>query len=71
MLMEYLNAAMERAHYEMIEDEEPYYGEIPGMEGLWATGRTLESCRRSLLEALEDWVFFSISRSAALPCGLC
>ncbi|MEA2693345.1 MAG: hypothetical protein QOJ16_2732 [Acidobacteriota bacterium] len=50
---------MERAHYEMIEDEEPYYGEIPGLEGLWATGPTLEGCRRNLMEALEDWVFFS------------
>jgi predicted RNase H-like HicB family nuclease len=67
MLLGYLNAAMEKAHYEMIEDEEPYYGEIPGLEGLWATGPTLEGCRRRLMEALEDWVFFSISRGQALP----
>jgi predicted RNase H-like HicB family nuclease len=67
MLLGYLNAAMEKAHYEMIEDEEPYYGEIPGLEGLWATGPTLEGCRHSLMEALEDWVFFSISRGEALP----
>jgi hypothetical protein len=31
MLLDYLTAAMERAHYEIIEDEEPYYGEIPGL----------------------------------------
>jgi len=67
MLVDYLNAAMERAHYEMIEDEEPYYGEIPGLGGLWATGTTLEGCRRGLMEALEDWVFFSISRGEPLP----
>jgi predicted RNase H-like HicB family nuclease len=65
MLLGYLNAAMEKAHYEMIEDEEPYYGEIPGLEGLWATGPTLEGCRHSLMEALEDWVFFS-SRQAGI-----
>ena len=25
MIVEYINAAMERARYEIIEDEEPYY----------------------------------------------
>jgi len=28
MLTDYLNEALERAKYEMIEDQEPYYGEI-------------------------------------------
>jgi predicted RNase H-like HicB family nuclease len=60
MLMDYLTAAMERAHYEIIEDEEPYFGEIPGFQGIWATGGSLEACRRNLMAALEDWVFFSI-----------
>ena len=55
MLLDYLNAALERATYEKIADEEPYYGEIPGVQGVWATGRTLEECRRRLMRALEDW----------------
>lgn len=59
MLLNYLNAALERATYEKIEDPEPYYGEIPGIQGVWATGSTLEDCRRKLIHALEDWVFFS------------
>jgi len=67
MLLDYLNAAMERALYEKIEDEQPYYGEIPGFPGVWATGATLEECRRNLLQAVEDWVFFSVARGAALP----
>jgi predicted RNase H-like HicB family nuclease len=58
MLMDYLTAAIEQAHYEIIEDEEPYYGEIPGLQGVWASGSSLEACRRNLMEALEDWVFF-------------
>ena len=29
MISQYLNAAMEQAHYEIIDDVEPYYGEIP------------------------------------------
>ena len=67
MLLEYLNAALEQATYEMIEDEEPFYGEIPGIQGVWATGSTLEECRRNLVKALEDWVFFSIYRGEPVP----
>ena len=67
MLGDYMKAALERAHYELIEDEEPYYGEIPGLDGVWATGPTLEGCRTSLKSALEDWIVFSLQRGAALP----
>ena len=67
MLLEYLNAALECASYEKIEDEEPYYGEIPGLQGIWATGTSLEECRRNLVKALEDWVFFSIYRGEPVP----
>src|ERR1019366_4851288 len=38
MILRYINAAMERAHYEIIEDAEPFYGSIPGIQGVWATG---------------------------------
>jgi predicted RNase H-like HicB family nuclease len=65
MLLDDLNAAMEKAHYELIEDEEPYYGEIPGLQGIWATGSSLETCRRNLLAALEDWVSFELPRQSA------
>jgi predicted RNase H-like HicB family nuclease len=58
-LPENLNAALEGATYEEIDDPEPYYGEIPGIQGVWATGATLEDCRQKLREALEDWVSLS------------
>ncbi len=64
MLTEYLAEALGRAHYEMIEDNEPYYGEIRELPGVWATGRSLEECRQRLADALESWVLFSRSRSA-------
>lgn len=67
MLLDYLKAAIEQAHYEIIQDQEPYYGDIPGLQGVWATGETLEACRRNLMAALEDWVFFSIYRGEDLP----
>ena len=67
MLIEYLEAARNRAHYELIEDEEPYFGEIDGITGIWATGKSLEECRRNLASALEDRLLFSIARGQEVP----
>ena len=67
MLVRYIQTALEQAHYEIIEDEEPYYGEVPGLEGVWATGSTLESCRSNLAEAVEDWLLFSIAKGLSIP----
>ncbi len=67
MLTEYIRQALEQAHYEIIQDPEPYYGEIPGLDGVWATGATLEECRRNLADALEDWLFFSIAKGLPIP----
>ena len=67
MLVRYIQTALEQAHYEIIEDEEPYYGEVPGLDGVWATGPTLESCRSNLAEAIEDWLLFSIAQGLSIP----
>lgn len=62
MISAYLQAAMNHARYEMIEDPEPFYGEIPECRGVWAKGKTLEQCRRELLSALESWLLFSLQK---------
>lgn len=67
MLTQYIQAAMDRAQYEMIDDEEPFYGEVPGLDGVWATGETLEACRRQLAEAIEDWLLFSLAKGLPIP----
>jgi predicted RNase H-like HicB family nuclease len=67
MLLQYIQVALEGAHYEIIEDEEPFYGEVPPLAGVWATGKTLEECRRNLAEAIEDWVLFSIAKGLPTP----
>lgn len=59
--------AMEHAHYELIEDDEPYYGEVPELTGVWAKGKTLEICRRNLAEAIEDWLLFSLAKGLPIP----
>jgi predicted RNase H-like HicB family nuclease len=67
MILRYINAAMERAHYEIIEDAEPFYGSIPGIQGVWATGVTLEACRKELADSLEDWLLLSVRQGADIP----
>lgn len=67
MLTEYINEALNRAKYEIIEDEEPYYGEVDGLRGVWATGKTLEGCRNNLREVIEGWILISIKRDLEIP----
>jgi predicted RNase H-like HicB family nuclease len=56
VLATYIDSAMEPAVYEIIEDDKFYWGEIPGLQGVWARHATLEGCRRELREALSDWI---------------
>jgi len=45
MLTKYIQAAMQRAHYEILEDDGTSYGSIPDLPGVWANAATLETCR--------------------------
>lgn len=67
MLLEYIEEALKRAHYEIIKDEEPYYGEIPELKGVWATGKTLEACRQNLLSVLEGWILVRLQKGLSIP----
>ncbi|MBI4283100.1 MAG: type II toxin-antitoxin system HicB family antitoxin [Chloroflexi bacterium] len=67
MIKEYIEAALSRAKYEIIEDEEPYYGEVPELEGVWATGKTLEECRRNLAEIIDGWLVVRLKRRLPIP----
>ena len=66
MLTEYIQAAMRRATYEMIEDCS-FWGEISELEGLWAHAATLDACKGELQSALEDWIVFSLANRFPLP----
>ncbi len=67
MITEYIEAALSKARYEIIEDEEPYYGEVPELEGVWATGNTLEECRRNLAEVIDGWIVVRLRKGLSLP----
>jgi predicted RNase H-like HicB family nuclease len=67
MLTEYVEAAMRRANYEILPDDNTFYGEIPGFDGVYANSDNLEACRSELKEVLEEWILLSISRHLPLP----
>ena len=53
MLTAYINAALRKAHYEILPDGEGYFCTIEGLQGVWAQADTLEACREELREVLE------------------
>jgi predicted RNase H-like HicB family nuclease len=71
LIIEYIEAALSCARYELIEDEEPYYGEVPELKGVWATGKTLEECRNNLKETIEGWLIVRLRKNLPIPpiCG--
>jgi predicted RNase H-like HicB family nuclease len=68
MIIEYINAALASASYERLEDKDnPYYGEVPVLKGVWATGKTLEECRQHLAEVIEGWLIVRFRKGLAIP----
>ncbi|MBD0266528.1 MAG: type II toxin-antitoxin system HicB family antitoxin [Tolypothrix sp. Co-bin9] len=67
MLTKYIKAALHQAKYKILSDDDTFYGEIPGFQGVWANTDTLEACREELAEVLEEWIFLRVSRNLALP----
>jgi len=68
VLTEYIEEALKRARYELIDDPNaPYYGEVPDLPGVWATGGTLEVCRRELKDVIEGWLLVSVRQSLPIP----
>ncbi len=67
MLLEYIQAALRGAKYEILKDDATYYGEIPECNGVYANSETLEGCREQLREVLEEWVLLRVHRNLPLP----
>lgn len=68
MLTNYIQAAMHKATYEILEDPEAaFYGEIPDCPGVWSTGKTLEECRDNVQDALEGWLLLGFHLGHTLP----
>ena len=67
MIVQYIEAALAKARYEIIRDGEPYYGEVPDLRGVWATGKTLEECRKNLSDVIEGWIIVRLRKGLSIP----
>lgn len=66
MLTAYIRAAMHQASYEILEDGS-YYGEVDGLQGVYANAQTLEECREELQSVLEEWIVLGLRLGHGLP----
>ena len=66
MLTAYINEAMSHAAYKILEDG-TYFGEVPGLQGVWANAASLEACRRELQEVLEGWLILKTRDNDDIP----
>ncbi len=66
MLIEYINEAVKIARYKKLEDNS-WFGDIAGLEGVWANSKTLEDCKKELVEVLEEWLILKIRDNDQIP----
>jgi predicted RNase H-like HicB family nuclease len=66
ILTDYLAAAMRRATYQILDDG-TYWGEIQGIDGVWADENTLEECRDELQSVLESWIVVCLEDRLSIP----
>ncbi|MBU2529505.1 MAG: type II toxin-antitoxin system HicB family antitoxin [Elusimicrobia bacterium] len=66
MLSEFITKKLNKAKYKLLKDGS-YFGEIPGIKGVWASANNLEDCRRKLQEVLEDWLVLKIAAGEKIP----
>ena len=67
MLTKYIQAAIRQAQYKILPDDGTFYGEIPGLQGVYANKDTLEATREELVEVLEEWILLRLSWKLPLP----
>ena len=59
MITDYLQEAMRRAKYKILEDG-AYYGWIEDLPGVWASASSLEECREELQSVVEGWLLLGL-----------
>lgn len=66
MISQFIYKKLAEAKYKILENGS-YFGEIPGLRGVWASAKTLEKCREELQEVFEDWLVLKIKDGDKIP----
>jgi predicted RNase H-like HicB family nuclease len=62
----YLNQAMQRAKYKILDDG-TFYGWVDELPGVWANKGTLEECRDELEAVIDDWLLLGLRLGHVIP----
>lgn len=66
MITNFVEKKLRTAQYKLLKDG-TYFGEIPGLQGVWANEKNLEDCRHILGEVLEDWLLLRVRDGERVP----
>ncbi len=66
MFSEYIEAALRRAKYETLGNG-TYMATVDSLQGVIATGETIEACRVDLIEVIEEWITVRLQRGLGIP----
>jgi len=66
MITSFIESKLKHARYKILGDKK-YFGEIPGLKGVWAQAKTLYECQDQLREVLEDWVVVKLRSGEKIP----
>ena len=66
LLTTYISRALDRAVFDQLDDGS-FVAEVPGLQGVLATGAVLEACRAELADVIEGWVLFRVANGMAVP----
>ena len=67
MLTEYIEAALRKARYKILDDDGTFFGEVSEIEGAWGNAATLEECCEDLRQAIEGWLLVSLQHRLPIP----
>ena len=66
MIIEYCKKVIERDEYKKLVDGS-WFAEIPGFQGVWANGDSVEQCRNELVTVLEEWLLLKVRDGDSVP----
>lgn len=66
MLSEFIEKKLRSGRYKLLKNK-IYFGEIPGLRGVWASAKSLEDCRSELKEVLEEWLLLKLRSREKIP----
>ncbi len=66
MFDNYMNIILKNAEYKLLEDGN-WFASIQGIDGVWASCKTVEETRTELIEVFEEWLILKLRDNDEIP----